>query len=591
MNEYSRREFLKLLGGAAAASFVAPYAFAEAAAVRGKIAIVTPVNACAAGERPFALRVAKHLKRWIGKNGILADIETDTNLAAALKNRKLALLVMCQTPDDAEIRQLAAFVQNGGKIVSFYGTSAKLASLMGVRLGKYVKPAPGTFAEIVFAKDAKGNVPGLPHAPVRIVQSSANIFQAYPVEKKSTAIAYWHNRKGVNTKEPAVLQSGAGWWVTHILTADGDEKAKELLLLSMIGASVPGAWAATAWRKKLEERNAAERAYAAKQKPRKGEIHAVWEQSGEGLYPGDWPRTMKELAAMHITDLYVNVCGPAFAHYPSKVLPASQVLAKAGNQLAAALTAAKGTGVRVHAWMMCFAAERAAKETIATFSEKKWLIVDAAGKELRYLDPSNPEVRAYLLKAMIELVAKYPVDGLHLDFIRWPAPADLTRTTPGAMARFKASKLADTKDNFAKWRVRQLETFLAAARTRVKAIRPAIQFSAAVLGAYKGAYASMGQDWKAWMDKGLVDKIVPMNYTEKDSEFAAWIAEQGSTDARAKKVIAGIGVTANESRLTARQVTDQILIARRAKLVGVAYFDLDYMLMHDILPVLRAGVI
>ena len=93
------------------------------------------------------------------------------------------------------------------------------------------------------------------------------------------------------------------------------------------------------------------------------------------------------------------------------------------------------------------------------------------------------------------------------------------------------------------------------------------------------------------MDLGLVDRIVPMNYTEDMKTFSSWVARQGRTWAHARKTIAGIGVTANESRLTARQVMDQVLAARRARLAGVAFFDLDHTLVNEILPVLRQGVI
>ena len=48
--------------------------------------------------------------------------------------------------------------------------------------------------------------------------------------------------------------------------------------------------------------------------PATREIRAVWEQSGKGLYPGDWPRTFRVLKANGITDLFVNVGGIDFAH-------------------------------------------------------------------------------------------------------------------------------------------------------------------------------------------------------------------------------------------------------------------------------------
>ena len=54
--------------------------------------------------------------------------------------------------------------------------------------------------------------------------------------------------------------------------------------------------------------------------------------------------------------------------------------------------------------------------------------------------------------------------------------------------------------------------------------------------------------------------------------------------------MSGIGVTAIESRLGVRQVIDQVNIARRNGAAGVAFFDLDYTLVNDILPYLRIGL-
>jgi hypothetical protein len=58
----------------------------------------------------------------------------------------------------------------------------------------------------------------------------------------------------------------------------------------------------------------------------------------------------------------------------------------------------------------------------------------------------------------------------------------------------------------------------------------------------------------------------------------------------AHRTICGIGVTANESRLDARKVIDQINIARRYDMAGVALFDLDTTLEKQILPYLRMGI-
>ena len=101
---------------------------------------------------------------------------------------------------------------------------------------------------------------------------------------------------------------------------------------------------------------------------------------------------------------------------------------------------------------------------------------------------------------------------------------------------------------------------------------------------------SVGQDWEGWLDLNLVDYVVPMDYTESLPAFSALLAQHARTRAHARKTIAGLGVTANESRLDARQVIDQINLSRRAGLAGNALFDLDATLEKNILPYLRLAI-
>ena len=72
-----------------------------------------------------------------------------------------------------------------------------------------------------------------------------------------------------------------------------------------------------------------------------------------------WFAEMHGLAGAYMYQLTDSVGGAGFAHYPSAVLPRSKTLEQEGDQLAACLAAAKGTGIRVHAWLICFSSTRA----------------------------------------------------------------------------------------------------------------------------------------------------------------------------------------------------------------------------------------
>lgn len=350
------------------------------------------------------------------------------------------------------------------------------------------------------------------------------------------------------------------------LKVKDDDAAKERFLLSSVDAALTGTKFCANWESRRKKSDAAARALALKQRPRAGEIHAVWEHSGEGLYPGDWPRTFRLLKANGVTDLFVNVAGAGFAHYSSLILPRSKTYATRGDQLAACLAASRGTGIRVHAWLICFNATRASPVEMSAYTKRGWRLKNVKGALTEYLDPSNVDLRWRMFKAVEELGRNYPVDGVHLDFVRWYEGA---RKPADAAAK--------------------VTSFVEGARAHLRKVRPCAWLTAAVLGS-ETALTSVGQDWMSWLDRGLVDYAVPMNYLSARADYAAAVRRQGVSPQRARRIIGGIGVTANESRLSAAQTIDQIKLARSVGFAGVSLFDLNPTLAGSVLPILRLGL-
>ena len=617
----------------------APGVRASAPAVRPSVVVIHAVDACAAGERSFSESLAGHVVRWLRAGDVAVESADDRTLDSTLHGRRLAFLVALTAPTPSQMGAFARFRAHGGRLVVFYSASAPLATLMGVRLTGYKRAAAGGWSRFVFNTVAPDG------CPASVLQTSANIYGAAPIAGRSRVIADWFDRSGRAAGEPAWLASDAGYWMTHVLLADGDEAGKAQLVLALVAGADPSVWADaarraladsatvgglggaaglarlgthrrpvadeiarvraddasaradlaagrgySAWVRARRVLAGLRRVYGLMQSARPGEIHAVWDHSGAGLYPGDWPRTMRVLRAAHVTDLFVNVAGAGFAHYPSRILPRSALFDEEGDQLAACLVAARGTGIRVHAWVLCFSAARATPDRLAEFSRRGWRLRDAQGRELGFLDPSNPEVRARMLEAVAEIARLYPVAGVHLDFVRWNDFAS-SQSTPAVTARFNRESAVHSRRAFFDWRAHKIGGFVAEARRRLASARPGLVLSTAVYGKYPSCVEAVGQDWESWIGAGIVDYVVPMDYTESTAKFDEWVRSQGRTPRQARKVIAGIGVTASESRLDAAQVIDQIKAARRAGLAGFALFDLDATLENDILPVLNLGIL
>lgn len=632
-----------------------PVAAAPAPAVSPVVVIHGSRSLAAEGDRRFALSLARHAVRWFREGGLVADLHNDERLDTTLRGRQVALLVHCADVQADQLRALQAFTGRGGTLIACYSSSPGLASLMGVRVGAYLKVEQGRFAAMRFGREKPVNTPQW------IQQSSPNIMTAIPVDGAATVLAEWVDRAGRPTGQAAWIQSRAGFWMTHTLSADGHAAAKGRLLVALAGDRHPELWLTAArarlargrvvgpWRepeeglatadalpdaerrgrarqavtRAIEARREAEAllvagrgaeawllahemherllaAYGVMQQSVRGEIRAVWDHSGQGLYPGDWARTCRLLQAAGISDILVNVAAPGFAHCRLDALPRSPVYETQGDQLAACLAAAHPLGIRVHAWLIAFSTTHATAHRRAVFSTRNWLLQDTDGRPTAWLDPANPEVRAMLVQAGRELFERYPIDGLHLDFVRY---ANLHESLgPATRRRFEAARgrpvsnwpaAARTRpvyDEVVRWRVAQVTALVADMRRLQRQVAPGRWLTAAVFGKHPSCVEAVGQDWESWIEQGYIDYVMPMNYTESLPLFAELVGHQTRTRRLSSRIIGGLGVTAAESRLDAAAVIDQVNALRAARAVGFALFDLDATLEQDILPVIQLGL-
>ena len=272
------------------------------------------------------------------------------------------------------------------------------------------------------------------------------------------------------------------------------------------------------------------------------------------------------------------------------------------RQLAACVAAARPHGIRVHAWLFCFSTSGASPERRETFRKAGWLVDSSSGGQQDWLDPSSAAVRSRLTAIATEIMAKYKIDGIHLDYARYQ---DYYNSLGhGTKTRFSRDVLdgkapADWADaarksplfgKVVRWRARQVTALVSAIRAAQRRNAPGITVSAAVFGGYPNCVESVGQDWVSWIETGLIDYAMPMNYTEDNAKYAELLASQLKKPAIARRIVGGIGVTAAESRLGPGQVIDQANALRRGGAAGFILFDLDSTLAREILPILRLGI-
>ncbi len=275
-------------------------------------------------------------------------------------------------------------------------------------------------------------------------------------------------------------------------------------------------------------RNALMRAYATSVPSKSNEFRAVWCHSATGVEGVTWDAAIKRLADSGFNAILPNMCWGNSAAYESKVLLRATGIE--GDQLAECLAAAKKYGVAVHVWRVCWNLFwRADPQEVAKLRAADRLQVDRDGKPVAWLCPSNPDNQQLELDAMLEIVKNYDVAGVHFDYIRYPNHSACFCS--GCRQRFEdrmGALMTDWptdvttgsyQEAYRQFRRDNITQLVAAVSEQVRKARPGVQISAAVFPYWLTARDDVGQDWKLWIEKGYLDFVCPMQYTDSGSLF------------------------------------------------------------------------
>ena len=113
------------------------------------------------------------------------------------------------------------------------------------------------------------------------------------------------------------------------------------------------------------------------------------------------------------------------------------------------------------------------------------MTVSNAGKISTSLDPGHPDAARYTADVILEPAQYYEVDGIHLDYVRYPEDANYG-WNPTAVARFqrlynRTGTPAVSDPAWAQFRRDQVTALVRQIYLRAFAIRPSIKVSAALI--------------------------------------------------------------------------------------------------------------
>lgn len=330
--------------------------------------------------------------------------------------------------------------------------------------------------------------------------------------------------------------------------------------------------------------------------PAKDEVRAVWVSRWQFKTKDDIVHIMQNVKNNHFNTVFFQVRGEADALYKSSYEPWSNVLTgtlgkdPGFDPLQVAVEEGHKQGLKVHAWVNTCTVWKSsiAPDSNATpkhlyYTHPEWFQVDDKKNAMRlgdgyiFLNPTNLDAQDYLLKVFKEIVTKYDVDGLHLDYVRFPSASfgydDVTQ------ARFnKQKKFRD----FGNWRRDELTKFVTKVSDMVhETSAQKKQLSTAVIGYYhdkwnwgyakSGSFDKYMQDSKRWIKESRVDFITPMIYWTIGGkpDFTTLVKDFASMDA--KKVVVGISTT----DFSAIETWNEIMVTRANKMKGFSLFSYE----------------
>lgn len=322
------------------------------------------------------------------------------------------------------------------------------------------------------------------------------------------------------------------------------------------------------------------------------ETRAVWVTTNFRL---DWPpstydaevqkdelrKIFDDIKRKHLNTVYFQVRSNGTVMFHSSFEPLSPYITgevdgkPEYDPLKYAIELAHERGLEIHAWVnvvRCFSgSEKYIFEHPYHIAQRRpdWVIQNNRDGVSYWLDMGLPEVRHYLISIFTELVSNYNIDGLHLDFLRYPGK-DFNDAF--------SYNLYGGELNLDEWRRQNLTSFVRDLSHQVKAVKPFIKLGATPIGIYKNnsngngfeGYGEVYQDSREWLKLKYVDYLVPQIYwsIEGPPRFDK-LAEDWTAETFGRSIVLGLAAYKPEVKNQLRRLID---FTRTTPADGFAFF-------------------
>lgn len=338
------------------------------------------------------------------------------------------------------------------------------------------------------------------------------------------------------------------------------------------------------------------RAGASQSPGRIGVYARLYEESAS---PDKLREAMKHIKASGI-DFIIPYGKGATVNWDSRVAPEELVTKR--NYMERIVACAHAEGLKVYP-QFCVCTEGGESGPNAMLKRNPSWAYFYDGARRGYIDPGNADARGYEVSLVSELVSKYDVDGLSLDYCRCPnrvgytdtgraeflkqhnvdlakiagAGSETLDTEGGKMAAtFIASKARANPiwPEWRRWRTEQINTLAREIRDAVNKAKPGLPISSYVWGYHTyTSNSEVCQDWLTWINEGVLDWINPSGYRYTDQAFLEAARLNRAHVPKGFPFYITIGVTTSHGSLkSAAEIRKQMAMSGQCGADGLVFF-------------------
>ena len=240
------------------------------------------------------------------------------------------------------------------------------------------------------------------------------------------------------------------------------------------------------------------------------------------------------------------------------------------------IKACRRRGIKVHPWFCVFTEGGRSR----LLREHPLFVAKGTGGRNKWACAMRPEVQDYEFGLYKSVADSYKPDGLHLDYIRTGGVCRCGFCKAQMKKKgIDIEKVKTSDPTWVEWRVSRLMQFVSRLREFTK--KEKMELSAAVFRSYSSARISQAQDWVKWAEKGIVDYLMPMNYTNDLSTFKKWTKSHVGLVRSRVTIWEGIGKKSSMSKLSTQALAEQAQAARDLGTQGIVIFNYGAMTDDD----------